>query len=907
VVALHDIFVILYASVAVLAIAVTLVAWRHRAARGAVSVAALMLGVMIWAGAYAVMWSTTTFDQQALWEKVTSLGSWIVPVAFLTLAFDLARMERWRTPAPVTVVAIASFVLNNLEWINPAGQFNVGYVAQAIGPYTYYQPIRGPLYWTFIVYAYVLIIAAAIILLRVSLSSTGAERTEALVLLVGGLIPTVAGTVSVTGAVASYVDLAPISFLATGALWLVAIVRGTLLDIVPLARDVLVEQMSDGVMVVDGDNHVVDANPAALSILNAPRRQTVGEPADEVFRPLPGAVALLHGSGTRHSVLPVGTNDETRYLELGITPLMADIGRFPSQLVTLHDVTEERRASSSLRLARRVFDTANEGILVMRPNAGQQVIDVNDAYCRLTGRSREDTIGKEIRSLQSKRHPSEFYDAMSQTLFRTGEWRGEVWQTRVDGTAFPSWLSLSVARDDQGRADNIVGIFTDITQIRDAEEKLEFNATHDPLTGLPNRMLFDDRLNQAVAHARHSNRGLAVLFVDLDNFKDVNDSLGHAKGDAVLVEVSKRLAPELKESDTVGRLGGDEFAVMVTDVADSSQVEATARALLHAIASPGQPGSEDRRVTASIGVSMFPEDSDDPASLVQHADLAMYSAKSLGRNRIQFFSQNLQNSLDRRMLVERELWNADQENRYFLLYQPQVDLATGTITGAEALVRLRTKDGTVLSPAEFIPIAEDTEAILRLGDWVLRKACSDLALLHEVAPDLTVSVNLSARQFKGIDVAAMHEVLRETGVDPHSLALEITESSLMVDPRETAARLEDLRDMAGTRMSLDDFGTGYSSLTYVRMFHADTIKVDRSLVRLLPDDPDAQAIVLSTIALAKGLHATVIAEGPETEDQVRFLRAHGCDCAQGYYFSHPVPAEDLAVLLRSGPFALPEI
>ena len=285
----------------------------------------------------------------------------------------------------------------------------------------------------------------------------------------------------------------------------------------------------------------------------------------------------------------------------------------------------------------------------------------------------------------------------------------------------------------------------------------------------------------------------------------------------------------------------------------------------------------------------------------------MYGAKGLGRNRVQFYSEEFQESLNRRMAVERELWGADEEDRFFLLYQPQVDLSTGRIIGAEALVRLLCRDGTVLSPTEFIPVAEDSELIFRLGDWVLRKACDELAIIHEVDPDLMMSLNFSARQFSEMDASSLQDVLDASGVEARSLALEMTESAFLVDPQGAAAKVDDLRDVAGIRLALDDYGTGYSSLTYVRMFRADTIKIDRSFVQLLPDDPEAQSIVRSTIALAKVLGATVVGEGPETKEQVRFLRASGCDTAQGFYFSPPVPAEELMRLLRGKPFALPSI
>ena len=790
IVELHIIYVVLYAAAAILASVVVLVAWTHRAARGATSLAMLMLGVAAWSGGYAVMWYVPTFEQQVFWEKSVGLGNWLVPVGFLALAFDIAGMERWRSPGRIALISIAAFSLDNLEWWNPGRLYDKAFVASTIGSYTHFEPVPGPLYWVFVAFAYTLIVIAFVIIFRVCLRSAGAERMQAAILLLGAGVPFIASTPTGLKVVPLDIDLAPLAFLATGALWLAAILRGTLLDVLPLARDVLVEQMVDGVVVVDEADRVVDANPAALAMLNSVSSEVLGKTAEAVLTSVNGATDVLRGDGPRHAVLPIGADDDPRYVELAVTRLVVSSGGPSAQLVTLHDVTEERRASQ--RLA-------------------------------------------------------------------------------------------------------------------DAQEELKHNATHDALTGLPNRFLLDDRLEHAIAHARREDCGLAVLFVDLDDFKAINDTLGHAQGDALLVQVAERIVPALRDSDTVGRFGGDEFTVIITDLKDASQVGLTARRLLEAIASPYRLGDEDLRITASVGVALFPTDGDDATSLIQHADLAMYGAKGLGRNRVQFFSKEFQDGLNRRMVVEKELWGADEEERYFLLYQPQVDLSTGQITGVEALVRLRARDGTVLSPAEFIPVAEDSDLIFRLGDWVLRRACAELAILHEAAPDLIMSVNLSARQFKRIDVTSMQKALQESGVEARSLALEITETALLADPEETAARLEDLRSVAGLRLSLDDFGTGYSSLTYVRVFRADTIKIDRSLIGLLPDDHDAQAIVLSTIALAKSLHATVIAEGPETEEQVRFLRANGCDCAQGFYFSRPAPADELALLLRKGPFPLPEV
>lgn len=642
---LHHIFVFLYAGVTVLALAVTSVAWRRRAARGAVWLGILMLGIAIWSGATAAMWYVPTLEEQVFWLKVMDLGTWMVPVGVLFLAFDIARMERWRTPRRIALVSIASFALATIEWPNPGRLYATTFVAKTMGPYTHYVAAPGPLYFAFPVFAYALIAVGLFIIFRAYLHFSGGERTQAAILLMGGLLPFVAVAVTESGSIPlGGLGLAPLAFLATGFLWLAAILRGTLLDILPVARDALVEQMLDGVVVIDGNDHVVDANPAALTMLHKPLAEVLGKPAEAILGGVKGATALLRGSGPRRAVLPIGSDGDSRYVELGITPLAAGLARLPAQLITLHDVTEDRRANERLKLARTVFETANEAIVVTLPGADQRIVDVNKAYCRMTGRSKEDTLGRDFSGFQSDRHSPEFYEAMRQTLFTTGEWKGEVWQTRADGTAFPSWLSLSVTTDDQEQVRHAVGIFMDITEIMEAE-KLRFNATHDALTGLPNRFLLGDRLEHALACARRAGNGLAVLFVDLDTFKGVNDTLGHAQGDALLVEVAGRIAAVLRESDTVGRPSGDEFIIIIADTKDPAQVEATARRLLEAIASPCRLDTENVRITASIGIALFPADGMDATSLIQHADLAMYGAKRLGRNRIQFFSEDLQEGL----------------------------------------------------------------------------------------------------------------------------------------------------------------------------------------------------------------------------------------------------------------------
>lgn len=788
---LHNIYVALYASVATVAVVVASVAWIHRAARGARSLTMLMVGVTIWSFSAAMVWLVPTFEQQIFWANAENLGVWMVPVGFLSIAFDMADMHRWQARRRMVLISILSFSLVNMEWLNPGHLFDTAYIPRAVGAHTHYEIVYGPLYWVFIAFAYSLAFVTCLILLRLFLRSTGVERAQARVLFIGGLIPFVASIVTSFDVVPlGYLNLGPIAFLATGPLWLAAILSGTLLDVLPIARHTLVEQMADGVVVVDAANRVVDANPSARAMLRIGPSNVLGTSAQELLTAVSGADTLLEGSGPRRAVLQLGPLADFRYADIAITPLVVGPGRPPGQLVTLHDVTEERAATERLR---------------------------------------------------------------------------------------------------------------------EAQDRLQYDATHDALTGLPNRVLLDDRLEHALAHAKRNGSAVAVLFIDLDDFKDINDTLGHAQGDLVLVEVANRIEPVLRESDTVGRFGGDEFVIVLTGIADAAHAELAVRRILKAMAPPYRLGTAELHVAASIGVALFPADGEDASTLMQHADIAMYGAKQAGHNQTRFFSDEFQEGLDRRAAVEMELIGAHEADRYFLLYQPQVDLTSGQITGAEALVRLRSRDGSILAPDQFIHVAENSELILQLGDWVLHRACADLAAFHEVAPDLIMSVNFSARQFRDIDVASLQDVLATSGLEAQSLAIELTETTLMTDPHRTAMGLDDLRGVAGLRLSLDGFGTGYSSMSYVRMFRADTIKIDRSFVGLLPDDQDARAVVLSTIALARSLHSTVIAEGPETEAQVRFLRASGCDCAQGFYFSRPIPADELTALLRRGPFTLPGV
>lgn len=903
---LQNVYVVLYLAVGLIALGASWIAWRRRVARGAWGIALLMLGVAIWSGTSAAMWSSTSLEPQVFWLRASALGMWMIPVGVLALGFDIAKMDGWLRLRRFAFLAAVPFVAGNVRWINPGALYDAAFVPEAIGLYTHYASVPGPLYWVFNAIAYGMVAVALATVFRVYLRTTGSERAQAAVIVVGGLVPFAADVITESRLVPlASLDLGPVAFLVTSALWLHAIFRGTMLDIIPVACATLVEQMADGIVVFDESDRAIHANPAALAILRKPSAQVLGRSAKDVLGGIEGADAFVEGGGRQHAVLSLRHDDTLSRVEIAITPLLVGSSRMEAQLVTFHDVTEEQQAYERLELARTVFDTANEGMLVTLLGADQRVLDVNDAYCRMTLRSREDLLGQPHTQLRSNRHPSEFYDAMEESLLTTGRWDGESWVARADGTEFPSWLSIALVKKGLGRAGYVVAIVTDISAIKEAGE-LRYGATHDALTGLANRFVLDDRLAFALARSRRGDAGLAVLFVDVDFFKDVNDSLGHAQGDALLVEIAKRIVADVRANDTVGRPGGDEFIIIV-DSRDPAQIDVEARRLREILAEPYRLGGDEVNITVSIGIALYPMDGTDAETLIQHADLAMYGAKRLGRNRVQFYSEELQEGLNSRVSAEKEIRACLEEGRCFLLYQPEIDLATGRIVGAQALTHLRTEGGTVLSPAEYMDAVEYSELVVELGKWALRTGCAELAAMREDAPEMTLTVALSARQLRDIDAASVHDALAASGVKARYLSIEIAENTLTADPEEVVAKIEALREGVGVRLSLSDLGIGNLSAHAARAFRSGTIRIARSLVQLLPDDIEAQAMAQAMIALGRGLGATVSADGVETAEQVRFLKAEGCETAAGFFFGYPVSADELAQLLHEGsPLVLPE-
>jgi diguanylate cyclase (GGDEF)-like protein/PAS domain S-box-containing protein len=558
----------------------------------------------------------------------------------------------------------------------------------------------------------------------------------------------------------------------------------------------------------------------------------------------------------------------------------------------IYDATERKRAAESLRIAATAFES-EEGKFIT--DADGVIQRVNQAFTRITGYAAEEAMGKTPGLLSSGRHDAAFYAAMHRSLEQSGAWQGEVWNRRKNGEIFPEWLSINAVKDEVGSLTHYVSTLTDITKRKAAEDEIQHLAFYDPLTGLPNRRLLTDRLKQVLAgNIRHHRNG-ALLFIDLDHFKNLNDTHGHDQGDLLLQQVAQRLNYCVGESDTVACLGGDDFVVMVQDLNDNqteaaTQAEAVGRKILATLRQPYRFSHFTHHGSASVGVALFNVNQDSVDELLKRADLALYQAKDAGRNTLRFFDPEMQAAINERAELESDLRAGLQENQFLLHYQPQVDVQ-GRLTGVEALVRWQHPQRGMVSPADFIPLAEDTRLILPLGQWVLETACRQLRqwATQPQSAHLTISVNVSALQLHRDNfVQEVLEAIGRTAAPPHRLKLELTESLLVKDIEDTIAKMLALKAQ-GVGFSLDDFGTGYSSLSYLKRLPLDQLKIDQSFLHEALSNPKDAAIVRATVALGKSLGMTVIAEGVETQAQRDFLISEGCYNFQGYYFGRPAP------------------
>ena len=562
----------------------------------------------------------------------------------------------------------------------------------------------------------------------------------------------------------------------------------------------------------------------------------------------------------------------------------------------VRDITERKRHEDELRKLSQAVEQSPAAVVLTNP---QGLIEyANPKFSQITGYTLEEVRGKNSRFLKSGETSSEEYGKLWETIKAGHEWHGEFHNRRKDGTFFWEQASISPVRDDTGNISHFLAIKEDITERKRYQEQLQHLATHDDLTGLANRALMQDRLEQSILFAKRSGRLVAVLLLDLDRFKIINDSLGHSFGDSLLQIIADRLRESVRGADTVARLGGDEFIILLAEVANEEDVGKVAKKILDNITAPFEIEDREITITASLGISIYPQDGDDEETLIRNADIAMYRAKEEG-NSFRLYAPEMNLVVHEVMEMETDLRRAVERNELRLHYQPKVSLESGRITGAEALLRWEHPVRGMIMPGIFIPLAEETGLIQPIGEWVLQNICLQIkAWQAQGLPVVPIAANLSARQFRKDDlVETVQRILRETGLSPHLLELELTESMIMRDPQSAAATMQQL-NILGVSLALDDFGTGYSSLNYLRRFPVDSLKIDRSFISDVADDPSAAAVTTSIIAIAHSLGLQAVAEGVETKEQLDFLHECGCDSYQGYLYSTPLPENDFTEMLR---------
>ncbi len=662
----------------------------------------------------------------------------------------------------------------------------------------------------------------------------------------------------------------------------------------------------DAMLISDKRGIITQVNQQAELLLGYAPKELLGRSIEvlvpESFRPQHPelhakfvAAPVTRPLGAGRTVQAQRKDGSIFYVDISVSPIKTEQGLFFAS--ALRDVTQRKQAEAHLRVAAIAFES-NEPMVIT--DADNIILQINRAFTESTGYSKEEAVGQKISLIKSGRHDADFYEQMWEAIGREGTWQGEIWDRRKNGEIYPKWLIISVVKGDDGLPTHYVGTHIDITERKAAEEQIKQLAFFDPLTQLPNRRLLQERLKHGIDVERRDGKQLALLMLDLDRFKAVNDSLGHLAGDELLQQVAVRISARLREVDMVARLGGDEFVVLLEDIAHPEDAARVAEEIIAALSRTfclAQDGNV--QIGASIGISLYPQHGGCPEALMDHADAALYQAKDQGRGCFAYFSEDLTLAARERITLESRLRRAIEQRELQVFYQPQVDLAGGHIVGAEALVRWLDPVEGLIPPIRFIPIAEETGLILAIGEWVLRETCRQgRQWLDEGLPPITLAVNVSSHQFRRSDICGLVAmVLKETKFPAKQLELEITESGLMENQDNATDILNNLRGQ-GIRLAIDDFGTGYSSLAYLKHFPLDSLKIDKSFIDDIPFHQDDMEIAATIIAMGHILGFKVLAEGVETPEQLAFLQEKGCDLYQGYIKSKPMPADEFAELLR---------
>ncbi|MBU0500857.1 MAG: EAL domain-containing protein [Gammaproteobacteria bacterium] len=671
----------------------------------------------------------------------------------------------------------------------------------------------------------------------------------------------------------------------------------------------IIDSISEGLAWLDVEGRIRLLNPAGCIMLGLMEQDIAdyslfdllgcgspAAPAQERFeKVVQKGENWRDDNGTFHRV-GLGGRPFAAFFQLN--PMYAGT-RIIGAVMIFRDITRQREQDARIKLWATVFQTTEEGVIIT--DAESVIIAVNAAFTNITGYREEEAIGRTPKFLQSGRQDAGFYQALWERLGIVGYWQGELYNQRKGGEIYPQLMCINAVRGEGGKPVYYVAVFSDISQIKRSEARLEYLAHHDPLTGLPNRPHFEELLGKAMEGRPTDPAGtgqVALMFLDVDRFKDINDSLGHHKGDLLLKNLARRLIALLDPNDVIARQGGDDFVILVTGIHAAGEVEERAGRILAALKKPVIVGGQAVFVSCSLGISIAPRDGHDPATLYKNADTALFQAKRNGGNSYVFFSEALSLRAHERFALETRLRHAMDREEFILHYQPQFRTSDKRLVGVEALIRWESPGFGLVPPGKFIPLAEETRLIDSIGVWVLNEACAQARAWRDAgfAP-VRMAVNLSSHQFQsGKIVDQVRLALDQSGLDPRCLELELTESALMHEPERAMAILRDLRGL-GVHLAIDDFGTGYSSLNYLKLFDVDALKIDSSFIRDIPRDKNDEHIARAVIALGRSFGLRVVAEGVETAEQIEFLLKEGCEELQGFYFSRPVPALELMNLL----------
>lgn len=669
----------------------------------------------------------------------------------------------------------------------------------------------------------------------------------------------------------------------------------------------LVESTSDWIWEVGPDARYTYTSPKVFDLLGYTVDEVLGKtpfdlmPPEEAERVASIFSSIVVARQSIDSLENVNLHKEGHQvtLETSAVPIIGPEGEFLGYRGIDRDISEKKTTEHELRQAAAVFKNTNEGVFITDMNG--DIVAVNKAFSEISGYSEGEVLGRNPRLWKSERHDESFYQSMWSLIVETGYWRGEIWNRRKSGDIYPAWVTINAIHDEQGLVTSYISVFSDISTIKESQDQLEFLAHHDPLTRLPNRLLFISRLEHALKHAHRRKETVTVMFLDLDNFKQINDGLGHPVGDRVLQEVARRISRQLREDDTVARMGGDEFAFILGETDEAESISLVARRILSTFDAPVEVGGRKLHVTATLGISLYPNDGENVPTLIKNADAAMYRAKERGKARYCFYTLDLTATALERLEIENDLRVALKQDDFELHYQPQYDLSEGRLTGAEVLIRWRHRELGLVPPDKFIPIAESTGLIVPIGNWVLREACFQAKAWQDQGLQIgRIGVNVAGLQVQSGDIVnQVTRALEESGLHPQCLEIEITESFIMRRTDQAINTLKALRSL-GVALAIDDFGTGYSSLSYLKQLPIHKLKVDRSFVKDIPSETNDEAIARAVIALGRSMQLKVIAEGVETEEQELFLRQEGCHEVQGYYYSRPLLQGEFVELLSTG-------